>query len=1081
VSAVATPSSPYKGLAAFEDSDLDALLFFGRDRDSQVIAANLMASRLTVLFGPTGVGKTSVLRAGVAYRLRQEMGVEVRIHSTWTGDPADALAGFSPRATDDLYLILDQFEEYFLYHEHDRGFVQELAAVIRGRDLRVNVLIGIREDALAQLDLFKASIPNLLANRLRLNHLDRGAGEDAILGPVGRYNELVDSKRRFEVEPALVSAVLDEVAAGRVELAAAGRGVVSGGADADLIEAPYLQLVMTRLWEVEEERSSTTLRLETLRELGGAAQIVQDHLDHAMAELSPRQKDAAAEMYNFLVTPSGTKIAHDVRDLAGYADLDEAEATDVLRQLAAERIVRASSDDRAATRYEIYHDVLADAVAGWRNRHRSERAVQEAERRRRRALAVATTALIGLVVVAAIAVFALVERSHSRSQARRAHARQLAAAATTDLEANPRRSLGLALQAAELERGPEEERVLRQALLADTQRELLRATGPVRVADFDPRGGRVVTGSKDGKVRVYRLGSTSPVQVLEHDGPVTAAVYGPRRQLLTASRDGTARLWSFQGRLVHRLAAGGPVRSASYGKRGQRVLTLTEDGVIRVWRRVDGKLLRTIHVRGKALPKTGELDPAGELIVTVGHDRFARLYSASTGNFIRSLEHKGRVHCARFNPSGSEIITCGHEGLVREWSRSGHLIGQFGGPEAGQAVLAGTFSPRGLLVAGAVSDGTARLWDARKDEPTAVMFAHFKPVTQIAFSHTGNAIVTGSTDRRARTWLRSGKPVLILAGHTGPINAVAFSPDSRSIVTASEDGTARIWRSGTEPELELYARQISITAFAVSPDGKRVLVGDERGVARVRAVGQARVLASLRVRRPVSAVAFAGETPLVTFLPTASLAVSHDGKRLARGQADGTVVIHAIGAGGGRLLRTGSAAVSAVAFSPDDTSLATGTSDGSLRIWDIRSGRRLRSFVGHKLGITSVAFSPDGSLLLTASLDNEARTWNVATGAPDRVLGFHSGPVGGASFSNDGRWVVTAGGTGANIVNVSTGQRALILHGHSRRLIGASFAGADGWLIVTASKDGTIRRYHCDICGDVEELIALAKRRLGST
>src|SRR2546429_5374053 len=92
MSDVAAPSSPYKGLAAFEDSAVDALFFFGRDRDSQIIAANLMASRLTVLFGPTGVGKTSVLRAGVAYRLRKEAAVRVLVHSSWTGDPVAGIA-----------------------------------------------------------------------------------------------------------------------------------------------------------------------------------------------------------------------------------------------------------------------------------------------------------------------------------------------------------------------------------------------------------------------------------------------------------------------------------------------------------------------------------------------------------------------------------------------------------------------------------------------------------------------------------------------------------------------------------------------------------------------------------------------------------------------------------------------------------------------------------------------------------------------------------------------------------------------------------------------------------------------------
>src|SRR5213078_5377293 len=102
----------------------------------------------------------------------------------------DALADAADRAGGDLYLILDQFEECFLYHKGGGEFAQQLARVLRRGGLRVNVLIGMREDALARLDALKASIPNLLANRLRLERLDRAAAEAAILGPVRRYNSL---------------------------------------------------------------------------------------------------------------------------------------------------------------------------------------------------------------------------------------------------------------------------------------------------------------------------------------------------------------------------------------------------------------------------------------------------------------------------------------------------------------------------------------------------------------------------------------------------------------------------------------------------------------------------------------------------------------------------------------------------------------------------------------------------------------------------------------------------------------------------------------------------------------------------
>jgi hypothetical protein len=148
---------PYKGLAPFEDSDLDALLFFGRDAEQEVITANLLASRLTVLYGPSGCGKSSVLRAGVAHGLRRQAETNVEegraaehaivVFDRWSDDPAEGIAAavadaVSPLAGPlggengavslpdrigawvehlggELYLVLDQAEEYFLYRQQD--------------------------------------------------------------------------------------------------------------------------------------------------------------------------------------------------------------------------------------------------------------------------------------------------------------------------------------------------------------------------------------------------------------------------------------------------------------------------------------------------------------------------------------------------------------------------------------------------------------------------------------------------------------------------------------------------------------------------------------------------------------------------------------------------------------------------------------------------------------------------------------------------------------------------------------------------------------------------------------------------
>jgi sugar lactone lactonase YvrE len=408
----------------------DAPFFFGREPERELIAANLLASRLTILYGESGVGKTSVLNAGVVHDLRalihqnraagRQPEFAVVIFNSWRDDPIaglascvrtsiDELLGGDATGTDPLpdglvpmlqvgiertgcefLIILDQFEEYFLYHgeEHaEKSFRLDFPKVVNNIE-GINILVSIREDALAKLDLFKGRIPSLFDNYLRVDHLERQAARLAVTRPVDEFNKrMAVPGRNILIEPALVDAILEQIGAGNFLGALGGIGVGPDSRD-DRIEAPVLQLVMSRLWDEEMRLGSDTLRLETLeKRLGGAQNIIRTHLDEAMGALTRKEQDIAAGAFHFLVTPSGSKIAHTVADLAQYSSKSEAQLTPVLAKLSQgdARVLRPvppPPNEPGSLRYEIFHDVLAPSILDWRLRHLEAREWTRRFRRR---------------------------------------------------------------------------------------------------------------------------------------------------------------------------------------------------------------------------------------------------------------------------------------------------------------------------------------------------------------------------------------------------------------------------------------------------------------------------------------------------------------------------------------------------------------------------------------------------------------------------------------------------------------------------------------------------------------------------
>ena len=1136
------PPRPYKGLAPFEDSDLDAALFFGRERERGVITANMLASPLTVLYGASGVGKSSLLRAGVAHELGKSE--EVVVGSSWSEDPLAVLDHAAALAAErvELFLILDQLEEFFLYHGSNgagAAFAARLAELVQHPDLHVSVLLGIREESLARLDAFKARLPNVLGNYLRLEHLERREARAAIVEPLKRYGQLAGAS--LAIEAALVEAVLDEVSA--VQIAA-------GAAPLGRIEAPYLQLVMDRIWEVEHAAGSPVLRLETLRELGGAERIVREHLDRALAALSPAQQDTAARMFHHLVTPSGAKIAHAVPDLVSYAGASAAAVHGVIARLEGERILRPVEGGKV----EIYHDVLADAVVAWRAHHETDRRLEAeraaAEQRHRRTLVFAIAASVAVAVLAAISIYALVQRGNARSETRHARARELAALSSSELALDPERSLRLALQANAIERSQQNEDVLRTALRSLRVLAVLSGGGPVSGAEFSPDGKLVVTAGGPGGARLFRTDTGKLIRSLSHGAPVAAASFSPDGSLVvTAGRNGVARVWNARtGAGLLELGHAGAVTSATFFRNGKLLATTSADGTARIWDVASGRLLHTL--RHPHAVKSASFSGDGRLLVTVvtdlARDRVARVFDVRSGRLVQRLvqpKHE-RVTSARFAPKGDRVVTGSGHNAGRVWNaRTGKLLLKLEGHNS--AVLDAAFSPTGDRIVTASADQTGRLWNAETGELVAVLAnlaGSTNRVLRARFSPDGKFVVTASADRKASVFDGfEGTLQASLIGHQDSVVDAAFSPDGTTVVTASPDGTARLWDPLRHPLLvTLGAHRGAVKAVAFRPNGRLVAsAGEDRTVRIWRFSGS--LAQTLATGGAVSRAAFSRDGSLLyavsadatvrvwrtsdwarvaTFrhrFDVTAAELSPDARLMATADADGVVRLWQLADGRQRWLLPRGPKIEAVAFSRDGSTLAVAGSDTVARLRRVSDGRLVHELAGHNGTIVAVSFGPD-ERLVTASADKTARIWNTATGELEYELGGHRGPltsasfspdgrlivttsvdgdsrvwatptgdqmwsplrqaarVGGAAFSGDGRWLVTASQS-AGVWDMRNGRNLFLLRPRDRLVTAVAFS-ASGWRVVAGGLDGTVGAYECGLCAGADQLVALARARL---
>ncbi|MBV9141242.1 MAG: PQQ-binding-like beta-propeller repeat protein [Pseudonocardiales bacterium] len=1141
------PECPYVGLMPFDEESAE--YFFGRERESDLIVANLIASRLTLLYAPSGVGKTSVLCAGVLprlHRINHDSDDELGLSGTaavyvnvWRDAPlasiaaaiVDAVSPVTGGGTMEetantptlgvdwlrevlhesristMYLILDQFEDYFLYHSTDRGeegLTAELGRILSTRNLPVHVLLSIREDALASLDRFKGRVPRLFGNYLRLAHLSRVAAHTAIEGPLARYNLLAPPDRRMSIEAGLIRSLLDQVRTGQVRVAE-GRApevlALDGPAPDDRgdVETPYLQLVLTRLWNEERASGSSSLRQSTLDELGGAQTIVQTHLDNVMAGLSPAQVDVAAAVFHHLITPSGRKIALAAEDLAEFAELPVSAVQDLLDTLCSgsQRVLRPvppAVGVAGPPHYEIFHDVMGTAMLSWRRHYVAQRHQGRLVAEREEARATAQTArrqlhltllAMGLAVIllATIGVVAYLFRRDAQQRA------DLAQAATI-LSYNPVESLRHAVDAYRVNANDDAQEAVLIAASSPRNHIVAGPDGPdgskpmtVIGMASTPDSRRVVLYDADGNIRVIGDGDNGA-------GEPERTVSGLRGTVIPVASISTPA-----------------VSAAAVAPDASRIALGTDQGMVAVIDTATGQhheIDSEEHSTPRVIRWVGSA--TNGLVLVVSNSGVAATYNPETGRQVARFP--GVVYDA-LPLDEQHIVTCGPDKkLPVVTSGPAKKLRVWDACTGTQIAESSPLSVQTLRHSGQFVVGLNFPEKDEREKPSIVewkwqsgpdaIFRYPIPIDDlngvrrlVVDEHAH--IVIASQDKKVWTYLLAeGSVVRPLPQQIGLVNDVAISPDGRWITTAGADGRVLVWdlgngQSPTSPAYELSDLHGEVAQVSYPGTGTAVmslgfdgtvrrwelppvprfpgnsgpivhmdLSRDGRWLATASQDGHVFIIDPQDVAKlPVPTVPTDNPLRVVLFDPTEP----HRIVTLGRSDRFSKLWSWDDHSNTGHLklkyelpLLPRFGYLVSLAISPDGKTLAAGDTNGTIHFWDALTGRlRMdREFPGTGQSADSVAFDPTGDLL-AATESGGVRLWKWRTAERLTLLPDATR----VTFDPSGQHLASTAGDGAVRIWTRDGKldRNLLAHGYPSS--SPSFSN-DGELLAVGTADGLV-------------------------
>ncbi|WP_424851994.1 trypsin-like peptidase domain-containing protein [Streptomyces sp. SAI-170] len=1077
---------PYRGLESFTEDQ--ARWFEGRqDAVRRVVSDLARQRRLTLLLGPSGSGKSSLIQAGVLRALaagelpgsdrwlpvvarpRQDLAREIE-RAGLPGTRTDGLVAAVGRrlegdpAHERILLIVDQFEELFTQtadgHEGNRTAVLNQIAAAVDSLAELSVILVMRDDFYPQLAaraprLLEKAMPGLLNVPGTLNRQDL---HDIIALPAQ------DVGLRFQ--PGLPEQIVSDVLAANPEAATAQQAPVT--------VLPLLELTLSQLWV---RRQDGYLTHDAYRRIGAVSGSLTTWCDSAINELAPGQRPIARRILTSLVRPADPSRhipavraqvpLRDLRDLAAGSDDDssDGDVDTVIAALTRHRIITTQTmrDQQRPDAppgepvAELIHDALIRDWGALREWISQDHLFQEwlsrtREQQARWAERTDSGDLLGGTALAEgiewsrrrrlpgdITAFLTAGKQRQQAAIRRSRRLNTVLAGL----------LVLALLAAggalwQWRTATAQRRAAQSRQLAG-QSERLFGTSPEVASLLAVQAYR--TRHTPESIASLRTAAALPLhrRLAGHTKDVFSVAFSPDgRTLATGGTDGAVRLWDVATGATRTTLSGHPggVSSVAFSPDGRLLATGGADAAVRLWDAATGKVRTTLT--GRTDGWWVAFSPDGRTLATTGstHDT-VQLWDVPTGrNHATLTGHTGDVYSVAFSPDGRTLATAGGDTTVRLWDvTTGKTRTTLTGHT--RYVLSAAFSPDGRTLASASSDTTVRLWDVTTGKTRTTLTGHTDEVESVAFSPDGRTLATTGADAGVRLWdvtTRTMRTSLI--GHSGDVWSVAFSSDGRTLATGGADTMVRLWDvTASANRTSLTGHSGDVWSVAFSPDGRTLATAGSDDTVRLWDVATGRTRTTLTEHTD--------EVSWVAFSP--------DSRTLAVAGHDATVRLWDVTTGKTRTTLTGhTSSVLSVAFSPDGRTLATAGSDATVRLWNVATGKTRTTLTGLTT-VASVAFSPDGRTLATGSVDNVAQLWDATTGKIRTTLRGHTGDVMSVAFSPDGRTLASASiDATVRLWDVATGKTRATLTGHTGEVTSVAFS-PDGRTLATTSNDPTAR------------------------